>query len=260
MNDMKLLSLTFLVIASCASVLAQDAPPPYEEHRFDKSGEPCVKYDGGEGRCTTVELSWVTFDNLPALNDTIAARVKGILADWEEPDTTGTLEQLAEDWFSRLREEAAQDTLAPRHVWIWDFQQNISVHDRRGNLLTLDTGSYIYTGGAHGLPSIGYLHWDLDRDRAIMLDSLLIQNQEETFWDLAREAHLRWAEAHDLNHDYLDGWPFDTTEEFYFGKGGLTLVYNVYQIAPYAMGPQELVIPWEALEDVIEPEYLSLVR
>lgn len=257
------LSSTLLFTTLSGGAIAQNALPPYEEHLLEKTDEPCVttEYEGEEEeRCTTLNLSWITFENLPVLNDSIVAHVKGMLVDFEQPDTTGTLDELVEDWFSRLQEEAAQDTLTPPYVWIWDFQQNISVHDRRGNLLTLGTGSYVYTGGAHGLPYTGYLHWDIGNDHEMVLDNLLVDGQVEAFWSLAREAHRRWAKENNFNQDYLDGWPFMPTEEFYYGDDGLTLVYNVYEIAPYVMGPQELVVPWEQLERVVKPDYLTLVR
>ena len=33
------------------------------------------------------------------------------------------------------------------------------------------------------------------------------------------------------------------------GADGLTIAFNVYEVAPYAMGPQDITLPWAALRD-----------
>ena len=35
------------------------------------------------------------------------------------------------------------------------------------------------------------------------------------------------------------------------------LVYNVYHIAPYAMGQPELTLPYDTLKGIVREEYLS---
>lgn len=255
MRTLNLLIATLLVSVVPVSAFAQDISLPHNEHHFAKEEEPCVEDEDGK-RCTTLDLSWITFDDLPVLTDSITASVKGVLVDDEQPDMTGTLDELADAWFSRLREEAAEDTLTPPDAWVWRIQDSIVVHDRRGNLLTLHEESYTDTGGAHGLPYTSYLHWDVGNDQEVILDDLLVNGREEAFWTLAREAHRRWAQEYDLTQDDLENWPFEQTDEFYFDDDGLVLVYQVYDIAPYALGQPELEIPWGELRGIIKPAYL----
>ncbi|MEE2869056.1 MAG: RsiV family protein, partial [Pseudomonadota bacterium] len=78
----------------------------------------------------------------------------------------------------------------------------------------------------------------------------------DTFWALARDAHTQWLDQQKLDQNFRDSWPFDQTDQAYFSEQGLVLLYNVYHIAPYAMGQPELTLRYDALEGVIRDTYL----
>ena len=46
------------------------------------------------------------------------------------------------------------------------------------------------------------------------------------------------------------------TDNFALTKDGLKFVYNPYEIAPYAMGQQEIVIPYSELKSLLKPNAL----
>lgn len=45
-----------------------------------------------------------------------------------------------------------------------------------------------------------------------------------------------------------------------FGAQGLTIQFNVYEVAAYVMGPQEIMVPWSALKDSLSPTGLAIVE
>ena len=47
------------------------------------------------------------------------------------------------------------------------------------------------------------------------------------------------------------------TDNFYLDHDGIHFVYNVYEIASYADGPQELVIEWWNASALLQPEFIQ---
>ena len=41
------------------------------------------------------------------------------------------------------------------------------------------------------------------------------------------------------------------TENFYLDKDGVTFYYNVYDIAPYVMGPVKITLPYEMMQHLL---------
>ena len=50
---------------------------------------------------------------------------------------------------------------------------------------------------------------------------------------------------------------FEVTDNFYLDHDGIHFVYNVYEIASYAEGPQELVIEWWNAPALLKPEFIQ---
>lgn len=69
-------------------------------------------------------------------------------------------------------------------------------------------------------------------------------------------ASLSWAQLKkQLGGDMLVDKPAQITKlvtdpgHWRIGADGLTIAFNVYEVAPYAMGPQDITLPWAALRD-----------
>jgi len=55
---------------------------------------------------------------------------------------------------------------------------------------------------------------------------------------------------------YFENDVFKLTANFAITKEGLKFLYNPYEIAPYALGQQEIIIPYAALGELIKPNSL----
>lgn len=216
-------------------------------HTLKKTDEQCQ----GDG-CPRVELEWITFENQPTLNDAITTQLAGMLVQNQGSSPhDGTIEGLVDAFLA----DASDMAMASRQGW--ELNATIKRQGRRGDLLTLRLDSYEYTGGAHGQPGVQYFHWDLARQQELGLDDLLEPGRQEAFWELARSRHQQWLDEENLDQAFRDSWPFDRTDNAYFSKNGLVLHYNVYHIAPYAMGQPELTIPYEKLDGIVRGKYLN---
>ena len=122
--------------------------------------------------------------------------------------------------------------------------------------MIIELSSYLDTGGAHGNPGRAFINWSRQQDKVLTLQDMLVPGQEETFWKTAEEAHRGWLIATKMDQDpeFVKNWPFQKTPNIALTYGAVVLKYDVYAIAPYAMGHVELKIPYPRLNGVIKPE------
>lgn len=129
------------------------------------------------------------------------------------------------------------------------------------DILTLRFLTYEYTGGAHGLSIVSSYILDLANNKEITFNDLFVANSKP----LEKLAPLAAAAlAQQLGPDADPKWISDGTApkaENYTayaltGKG-LVLIFQQYQVAPYAAGIQEVTVPFSQLQGVLKPEYIK---
>lgn len=129
------------------------------------------------------------------------------------------------------------------------------------NVAQFSVLSDVYLGGAHGMPNISYLLFDMDMQTQIGLYDVL-DDPEDRFYELARNEFVNYL-ANEMDivtpeqvADYEETWPFAISDEFYFDDNGLVMVYQPYELGSYAQGFIELTVPYKSLKGVIRDEYL----
>jgi hypothetical protein len=109
-----------------------------------------------------------------------------------------------------------------------------------------------YTGGAHGMHAALFLNIDLATKRPLTLDDIFTGEYKESLTDLIWNQLM--ADNNVTTHEELEEMGYGSTGEiiptdnFYLDKNGLTFYYNVYDIAPYAVGEVKVTIPFDMLE------------
>ena len=212
-----------------------------------KKSAPQCEGDG----CPHVHIAWLNYEKQPVLNKAIETRLASMLVRMEGDAThDGSIEGLADAFLA----DAADIAMASEQGW--ELSATVKQQRCENGLLTLSMESYEYTGGAHGQPNVGYFHWDVDNQQWLQLNDLLIPGQQEHFWGLAQQAHTNWLDDQDLDDNFRDSWPFEKTDDVFFNDKGMVLQYNVYHIAPYAMGQPQLTLPYEQLAGIVRENYL----
>lgn len=116
-----------------------------------------------------------------------------------------------------------------------------------------------YTGGAHGIYMTSFLNLNLDTLLPIRLDDLFVADAQEALTDLLWNqlmADHRVATREELEDmGYASTGELAPTENFYLDDYGITFYYNVYEIAPYVMGPTEIRLPWDMVKHLRKMEF-----
>ena len=127
------------------------------------------------------------------------------------------------------------------------------------NLFTYCSQFEEYTGGAHGIYMTYFLNIDLKTMTPIRLEDLFVEDYKEQVTDLLwnqlmmdKQATTR-KELEDMG--YVTIGELEPTDNFYLTENGISFFYNVYDIAPYAVGAIEITLPYEMLSHLLSDNF-----
>ena len=135
---------------------------------------------------------------------------------------------------------------------------------QKEKLATFAIRYYSYTGGAHGLGGSEYLTIDMTTHKVLTLSDIIDQKKlsevKELLWSFYTDSgRIKDEEAFTKKTD------FDVSKNFYLAHDGIHFIYHEYEIASYAAGEQDLVIPWVWLQrenlltsDFVKQKYYDL--
>lgn len=130
------------------------------------------------------------------------------------------------------------------------------------NLLVYRINYNEYTGGAHGIYMSTFLNMDLRTLSPIRLDDIFVGEYQEALTDLlwnqlmADNKVTTRQEVEDMG--YTSTGDLEPTENFYLSPKGITFYYNIYEIAPYVMGPVEITLPYEIMSHLLSDDTMVL--
>lgn len=169
----------------------------------------------------------------------------------EAASPSTNLEALADAFLADYDELLAD---ASPYEMPWELETTGAILFQNEKIVSVRLQQYNYTGGAH--PNSYTTLWMLDKQTGEALDfkymgtntdSLLVIAEEafRSVIDLPREKRLEEA-------GFFLGETFFLPQNYAWVKEGLLLYYNTYEIAPYAVGPTEVIIPLARLEGIFE--------
>lgn len=161
------------------------------------------------------------------------------------------------------KDEQEKEDDATMEAW-YSYYKGIEGHVQLyiKNLLIYRIDYNEYTGGAHGIYMATYLNMDLRTLSPIRLDDLFVNEYDETLTDLlwnqlmADNKVTTRQELEDMG--YATTGDLGPTENFYLSKEGITFYYNVYEIAPYVMGPIKITLPYEVMQHLLSDDCMVL--
>lgn len=135
----------------------------------------------------------------------------------------------------------------------WSLELDYGVVHADADRVSILCDGYRYTGGAHGMPVLFAVNYNLKRHEAIRLGDLF-KPGVDYLEHCAR--HCRAELEKKLEEMF---WPqgVEPTEENFaiwtLGPAGITFIFPPYQTACYAAGPQCVTVPRAALAEIVRP-------
>ena len=135
---------------------------------------------------------------------------------------------------------------------------------QKEKLATFAIRYYSYTGGAHGLGGSEYLTIDMTTHKVLTLPDIIDQKKLPEVKELLWSFYTNFGSTKDEDA-FTKKTDFDVSENFYLAHDGIHFIYHEYEIASYAAGEQDLVIPWVWLQrenlltsDFVKQKYYDL--
>ncbi len=191
---------------------------------------------------------------IEAINTAILGKVLSAGAGDAPP--ASSVEMLIEN-FTRDYETARKEN--PEMIGGWSLGLTGRILYSDEDLFCLEYTDSSYTGGAHPLTAIDYTVFSLKTGAPIPIESLTLAGKQDELTRLA-EPLFRKAREMKPGESLVDaGFTFEKDKfalnaNYRIQKDGLGFFFNPYEVAPYALGTTDILIPWADLKGVIDPK------
>lgn len=156
-------------------------------------------------------------------------------------------------------EQQAQDT--PIETPPWSLQITYETPYVTPHYVAIDFGGYDYRGGAHGMPIIAPLVLARPSGQPIATEDLFAPGADWLgFLSDYCYRELKDREFLSADEDWLRSGTAPKSENYqwiYPGPKGLTVAFPPYTVAPYAAGPQSVLILYARLAGLLNPDLFA---
>lgn len=263
--------LIALLIAGCwlASCSNTDQPSrnlQFEEITLSKSEH--LFADESKPACNlSIDFAFVNNANTIGAKDSINAYLLSALfgKKYQQLSPQKAMEGYAKEYATNYRadlepmiQKDIDNHIDKDQLTAWySYEQELkgSVETYKGMLLTYRTYKNEYSGGPHGMYTTEFTNLNLSTLQPILLDELFVEDYQETLTELLwyQLALDNGVETRDELEEmgYATTGELAPTENFYISEDGITFYYNVYEIAPYSMGPTQITLSYDMLEYIL---------
>jgi hypothetical protein len=174
-------------------------------------------------------------------------------------------EEYAEELIASKTEDYRRESESPDRgeALNWEYTELIDPVEGGGGLLVFARSREYFLGGAHGMREKRFFVIDPARGKAVRLEEFIRPEALPALGELLGAA-LRREAGLDAGSSLREGGFFEDAVEppdnFFPGTAGLAFHWDPYEIAPYAAGPAEAVLPWEAVREFLTPPYRELFQ
>ncbi|MFI8009253.1 RsiV family protein [Acinetobacter sp. ABJ_C4_1] len=123
-----------------------------------------------------------------------------------------------------------------------------------GQYVQISKVSSEYSGGAHGISTFEDYVFDLKSKKRIRLKDIVVTGKMNALKDELWKQYEYWCQEKDME-PYISKEDFKVSENFYINQsGGITFDFQLYELAPYVLGPVSLEL--HDTDQLIKPEFL----
>jgi Protein of unknown function (DUF3298)/Deacetylase PdaC len=212
---------------------------------------PGCKFDSMQ--CAQVEISYPVF---PGLDTTVQAIIKNTIASTLNGGVEGQIKSI-EDQGNEFVNEYKEYKAETRETFgRWYRSVSVDVISFNDSLLSLQVTDESFAGGAHGSYATSFINLRTVDGKAFGLSDFFKPGYEAELKKSGEEAFRSTRELADTASFEFNGYSFDDNafglnHNYGFRQDGIVFYYNSYEVAPYSMGPTEVVIPYERMRSWI---------
>lgn len=257
-SKLSAVALSALLLSACASTSTQEvsvipaktADITRQDGVFTQPLSVDTKKPGCTGQCPVLKVASLVFPGNQALTHYVDQQLAQMAQN--AAFNTGENYTSVDDftrayWQQAGRRDEALLYAKPRY--------------RNKAITAIELGFFHYaTGAAHGAGEVKLINWDNRQEKNIPFEAIVLPNQIAAFNQQLAQAHQQWLavnkDAQEVSQQYQRLWPFQPSQNIALTDTGVIVKYNSYEIAPYASGQPELLIPYPRLQGILRPAFL----
>lgn len=247
------LLLFVIIFTGCKSDREEEKKPNLlrfqKESLIKKSGENC---DTADYDCSIIALDVIRAtgakDVSEKINLNLNQHIIQLISTREEPRIS-TLEELSENFLKDYREAAEEFSEEPP----WEAYVDAEIFLRNEHIISIGVTAEIFSGGAHGYKTLTFLNFNPSTGKVLSKSDIF----EERFTDFIEQKFRQEQGIPEDEHINSTGFWFENEsfslpENIGFSEDKIILVYNSYEIAPYAAGDIVMEIPLEEVRPYLK--------
>lgn len=172
------------------------------------------------------------------------------------------LQAIADKYISDNREEMKELQLEVdgKFAASYTYEGSIKILENTEKYITYYTNSYLYTGGAHGMPYKGYVTINKGNNRTMSLGDIISKDKMDELKQLVRS---------NIVSQYYEGKQSDWDDELFkfdlpqqapaMTTEGIIFCYGAYEIDCFAAGMPYCVIPYDDIRELMTNEAKALI-
>ena len=238
---------------SCAKPEEQVTPINFESKTFRVESKGGCKSDTLQ--CAYFEVTYPEFTGIDTPVVKIIKQKIDAAVSMGNPESQGQSMKAIGEIFIQDYDEFKSEI--PDAFGGWHYTAKVAVEVLTDTLLSLSVNDEYYTGGAHGGSGVYFINMNPKTGAEFTLDNLLKPDHNDILTSLGDKIFRQskqLADTASLIDNYFE-FPedkFELNKNYGFKKEGIVFYYNSYEIAPYAAGPTEVLIPYDDLKDWIK--------
>lgn len=249
MKRLLILSLGSLLFYCCQKKEEVKVPSiAYELTNFRIESEGGCRSDTAQ--CASYEVSYPVFKGLDTAIVSLLMKRIDASVSMGNPEAQGeTMQEIGKQFvkdFDDFKKEMADYGMG------WYYEARVEVEVSTDTLLSLSVAEEYFTGGAHGGHGTYFININPKTGADFTLNNYFSPDQGDALRQLGDRFFRRAREIADTAslQDYMFEFPnnrFELNQNYGFTREGLVFYYNNYEVAAYAAGPTEVLIPYDSL-------------
>ncbi len=145
-----------------------------------------------------------------------------------------------QDYFNENGHEVPTEE---EYMYTYEYQVSYGVKFNENNLLSIVMNDAIYTGGAHGTTIVTSYNFNILTGQQLFVGDIA---KSQTNLNKIKDYAINELSKRDyVFNEELKNIEINNNRPFYFAQNGIILMFQEYEVAPYAAGRPEVKIPIE---------------
>ncbi|HEY9047348.1 MAG TPA: DUF3298 domain-containing protein [Ohtaekwangia sp.] len=229
----------------------QPVPITYHTKNFALYSSNC---QGDSLQCASFEVRYPEFMHIDtAISLVIRFKIDSAVSAGFSEGVIQTLEQTGKIFIEEYENFIRADSEAIG-MGGWYHTSDVNVDVAGDSLISLSVSSDDYSGGAHPNAAITFINLNPRTGKTVTLADFLKPGYQLELTKLGEQIFRKERELADtasFKNNFFD-FPddkFALNKNYGFTSEGIRFYYNSYEVAPYAAGPTDVLIPYTEIKD-----------